>query len=176
MVQLLNNFGDSSSGIGALGFNGKDFLIQLITFVLAFLILKRYAFGPIIKLLDDRRKTIELGVRLTEDMKKEKAALDEKIEKILHDTRQKADGIIADAQDSARQAIAEAEDKAKEKAAGIVASAEDKIAQDTAQARKNLEKELVGLISEVTEAVIDEKVDSAKDTQLIERALKEQKA
>jgi F-type H+-transporting ATPase subunit b len=176
MVQLITNFGDSSSGIGALGFNGKDFIIQLITFVLAFFILRRYAFGPIIKLLDERRKTIEQGVKLTEDMKKEKAALDERIEKTLHETRQKADGIIAGAQDTARQTLQEAEDKAKEKAAGIMSSAEEKIAQDTAQSRKNLEKELVGLISEVTEAVIDEKVDSAKDTQLIEKALKQQKA
>ena len=39
-----------------------------------------------------------------------------------------------------------------------------------------LEKELVGLISDATEAIIEEKVDARKDAQIIERALKGQRA
>ena len=41
----------SSSGLGALGFSLSSFLIQLGSFLIVFLILKRYAFKPIIKLL-----------------------------------------------------------------------------------------------------------------------------
>ena len=38
-----------------LGVDGKAFVIQLITFVLAYLVLRRYAFGPILKVLRERR-------------------------------------------------------------------------------------------------------------------------
>ena len=174
---LLTNFAsESASGIGALGVDGKAFIIQLITFLLAFLILKRFAFKPIAKVMNERRETIENGVKLGEKMKKEEAKLEDKIAKILADTRLEADGILADAKEAARQTVREAEDKAKEKAAQVVAEAESRIEQDTARARKQLEKELVGLVSDATEAIIGEKVDAKKDAQLIERALKEQGA
>ena len=68
MLNTLTNFGDSSSGLGALGLDGRALIIQLITFVLALLILKRYAFKPISKVLNERRELIESGVKLGEEM------------------------------------------------------------------------------------------------------------
>lgn len=178
MLPTLTTFAAESSGSGlsALGVDGRAFLIQLITFVLVFWVLKRYAFAPILKVLQERRETIESGVKLGEEMQRERAKLDNEIEKKLHEARQEADEIIAGANDTSRQAIREAEDKAREKAAGILESAEARIAQETARARKQLEKEVVGLISEATEAIIEEKVDAKKDAALIERALKESRA
>jgi len=173
LIAHITQFADSSSGIGALGIDGKAFVIQLITFLLAFWVLKRYAFGPIIKIMNERRATIERGVKLGEQMVKEKAELEAKVEQQLHEARQQADTIIAGAQDTARQTVREAEDKARDKAAIILTEADSRIAQDAARARQALEKEVVGLISEATEAIIDEKVDAKKDAALIDRALKE---
>jgi F-type H+-transporting ATPase subunit b len=166
-------FAESSSGLGALGFDAQAFVIQVITFILAYLVLRRYAFGPITKMLRERRETIESGVKLGEQMRQEKAELESKVEDTLHEARQQADDIIAGAQDSGRQAVREAEEKAKAKAEGIVAEAESRIAQDTNRARKQLEKEIVGLVADATETVIHEKVDKKKDAELIERSLKE---
>jgi len=166
----------STSGIGALGFNGTSFLIQLITFILAFLVLKRYAFGPIIKVLNERHKVIDEGVKLGEKMKEDEAKLEAEVEKTLHETRAKADDILASAQESARQAIRSAEEQAKAKADNILDAAENRIVQETAQARTKLEKEIVGLVADVSEAIIKEKVDVKKDAELIDSALKEQRA
>ena len=163
---------NEATGLAALGVDPKAFVIQLITFVLAFFILKRFAFGPIVKVLNERREIIESGVALGEEMQKERAKLDDQVEDTLHEARQKADSIISSAQDTGAQAIREAEEKAKDKAAAVMTDAENKIKQDTARARKGLEKELVSLISETTEAIIGEKVDAKKDAVLIENALK----
>jgi F-type H+-transporting ATPase subunit b len=163
----------SESGLAALGVDPKAFLIQLITFGLVFWVLKRYAFEPILKTLHERREIIENGVKLGEQMQKEKADFESKLEKLLTDARAQADGIISSAQDAGRVTVREAEDKAKQKAAGILAEGERRIEQETARVRKQLEKELATLVAEATEAVIDEKLDSAKDAQLIERALKD---
>jgi F-type H+-transporting ATPase subunit b len=176
LINALTQFGDSTSGLGALGVDGKAFIIQLITFVLAFFVLKRYAFKPITKMLDERHKTIEAGVSLGEKMKRDQVALEAKVAETLAEARKEADGIIANAQDAGRQAVREAEDKAREKATSILTEAEARIATDTARARKKLEGELVGLISDATEAIIGEKVDAKKDAQLIDRALKGQNA
>ncbi len=174
-MQPMTHFAaESSSGIGALGFDGKAFLIQLFTFVLAFLVLKRYVFKPILNVMEERRKTIEEGVKLGELMRREQAAFEDKMAELLKEARQQADGIVGTAQDDARQTIREAEDKARAKAAVILAEAESRIETDIVRARQKLKGELVSLVSEATEAIIDEKIDPHKDTQLIEKALKRQ--
>lgn len=175
MFALITQFGDSSSGIGALGLDGKALIIQLISFVLAFLVLKKWAFGPIVRMMEQRRKTIDDGVKLGEQMKRDKAALDATVEETLQKARKQADTIIAEAHDTSRETVREAETQARDKAAGILKEAEERITTETKRARKKLEGELVGLISDATEAIIGEKVDAKKDAQLIDRALKEQK-
>jgi F-type H+-transporting ATPase subunit b len=178
MIQFVTQFAadESSSGIGALGLNLTSLIIQLVTFVLAFLVLRQFAFKPIGKVLRERREVIESGVSLGEEMKKERAELDKKISDELHAARLKADGIVAEAHDAGRAAIAEAETKARDKAEGIINDAKSRGEQDVQQMRKDLEKELVGLVSDATEAIIDEKVDAAKDAALIDKALLMQRA
>lgn len=172
MIAPLTNLATESSGIGSLGFDGKAFLIQLITFGLAYLVLRHFAFGPILKVLRERRETIESGVKLGEEMQRQRAKLEQQIEDTLHKARQEADEIISVAQDTARQSVRDAEEKARQKSASILKEADDRIVQDMARARQNLKNELVELVTEATETIIDEKVDAKKDASLIERALK----
>jgi F-type H+-transporting ATPase subunit b len=173
VTQALTQFADSSSGLASLGIDGKALIIQLVTFLLAFWVLQHWAFKPIVRLMEQRRKTIEDGVSLGEQMKKEKAELEAKVASELASARTKADGIVAAAEDAGRDAIREAEGKAHDKAEGIIAEANERTVQDVARARKQLESELVGLISDATEAIIDEKVDGQKDASLIDKALRE---
>jgi len=171
-LDIVRHFGDSSTGIGALGFSGSAFLIQLITFILAYFVLRRYAFGPILEAMRRRKETIDQGVQLGEQMKKEKAELEAKVDSELHAARVEADKILGEAHTSGRQAIQAAEEAARIKADGILASADDRIKQDTALASKRLKNELSGLVGEATEAIIHEKLDVKKDASLIDRALK----
>jgi len=60
---------ETSSGIGALGVDGRALVIQLVTFALAYWVLRRFAFKPILKVLQDRRDLIESGVQIGEQMK-----------------------------------------------------------------------------------------------------------
>lgn len=169
---LVTQFGDSSSGIGALGLNLSSFLIQLGTFIIAFLVLRKWAFKPILKVLNERRETIEKGVSLGEQMQKDQAEMETKVAEALRAARVEADKIIADASERGRQAVAEAEAKAKEKAEAIIASGQERINQDVKLARDRLEKEMAGLVAEATEAVTGEKIDAKKDAGLIDKALK----
>lgn len=179
MTPLVTTFAseaESASGLGTLGISLSSFLIQLVTFVLAYLVLRKWAFGPILAVLNRRRETIESGVKLGEEMRKEKAALDKKVASELQAARTKADGILAEADATARDTIREAEEKAQEKAAVIVEEGKARGEQEVARARKELESELVSLISDATETIIGEKVDAKKDSALIDRALKESRA
>lgn len=177
MLIAFNGFGDvSASGLGALGVNWQSFIIQIITFVIVFLVLKRFAFKPILRIMSERKNLIDNGVTLGEQMKKKSVELENEIAEKLREARNQADTIIGSAQQDARELIASAETSAKEKVEQISAEAEERIKIQTAKARKDLEKEIVGLISEATEAIIEEKVDTKKDAELIDRALHQRSA
>ncbi len=171
MVSLISQFATSSSGLGALGLNFGSFVIQLITFIIALLVLKKWAFKPIMRLMNERRETIAKGVELGEQMKKDKQELDAKVETELQKARDKADAIIAAAHDSAKESIRQAEADAATRAEGIISSAKEQTKQDIENAKKKLESEIVGMVAAATEVLTREKVDTKKDAGLIARAL-----
>lgn len=166
----------SASGISALGVSPSAFIIQLLTFVIVFLLLKRFAFGPITKLLVERRKVIDDGVRMGIKMEKMRAQLDEEITKTLKDARHEADQIIGNAHKEARTIMRDAEKSAQKKIDTMLEDGELRVREEAAQARKQIEKELVGLVSEATEAVVGAKVDDKRDIELVKKALKGQQA
>ena len=165
---------EASSG-GILGFSVGAFLIQLITFIFVFMVLKRFAFKPIVNLLEKRRQIIEDGVLLGEKMEKRQAELEGEADKITREARHDADRIIANAHKESREVIRDAEQSAKVKADAVMKEADARIDEDAERARRSLEKDLIGLVSEATEAVVHEKVNAGKDAEIVAAALKGQK-
>ncbi len=158
-----------------LGLSLNAFIIQLITFIFVFLVLKKFAFKPIVAMLEKRRQTIEDGITLGEKMEKEKAKLDETAMLVIRDARLEADKIIGIAHKESREVLRAAEHDAKGRVVSIMKEANIKIDEDTERARRVLEKDLVGLVSEATEAVVNEKITSQKDTEIAKQALKGRK-
>jgi F-type H+-transporting ATPase subunit b len=170
---ILAQADSGASGIGALGISLSAFLIQLVTFVIVFFILKRFAFTPIAKVLNDRRKTIDDGVKMGEKLAEEREKLDKEVAKVMREARAEADKIIATSHKEGREVIREAEKAAARKADNIIADAEIRINEETERAKRKLEKDIVGLVSEATEAIVGEKVDTKKDAAIIDKILKD---
>ncbi len=158
-----------------LGLSINAFVIQLITFVLVFLVLKKFAFKPIVKMLEKRRQTIEDGILLGEKMEKRQAKLEDEHAAVIRDARHDADKIIAIAHKESRELIQVAEKDAKAKVAAIVKEADEKISEDAERARRGLEKDIVSLVSEATEAVVHEKVDARRDAEIVDKVLRGRK-
>ena len=167
-------FADSSSGIGALGISLSAFIVQLVTFALVFLVLRRFAFKPVIKMLQDRRKVIDDGVRMGEKLANEQAKFDSKLAETMQKAREEADHIIATGHKEAREVVREAEKTAERKAESILAEAEVRIQEETERSKRSLEKDIVGLVSEATEAIVGEKLNPKKDAEIIDKILRSQ--
>lgn len=159
-----------------LGLSASAFVIQLITFIFVFLLLKKFAFKPITKILEKRRQTIDDAVRLGRKLEKEKENLDQEVAKVMREARHEADKIIAAGHKDARQSVRDAEKSAQAKADRILADAEERIHEESEHARRSLEKDLIGLVSEATDAIVGEKVDAKKDAELVKKAMKGQKS
>ncbi len=155
-----------------LGLSPTAFVVQLVTFILVFMVLKKFAFNPIVKMLDKRHSVIEAGVRHGLEMEKERETLGKETEKIIREARHAADDIIGDAQKEAREIVRDAEKSAHKKSEIMLKDAEARINEEADQARRRVEKDIAHLVSEATEAVVEEKVDAKKDSALIDRAIK----
>lgn len=178
MEQFLTQFAATESataeagGLTVLGINPVAFLLQLITFAILFFILKRFAFKTIIKMLEERRSTIDKGVDLGREMEAQKQQLDERINQAMHEARNEADKIIAAAHHESGVIIKQAEETATRKTDVMLVDAHAKIGEDIERARAGLEKDMRLLVAEATEAIIGEKLDAQKDASLMERALR----
>lgn len=173
VLQIMASTGGETSGIGALGIDPLAILAQAGTFLVLFFVLKKFALNGIVETLEKRRKIIDKGVKLGQDMEIEKAKLDEKVEVVLRKAREEADTIVAQAHEESSTIVKGAETQALKKVDTMIADAHTRIESDIKQARKDLEKETVRLIATATEVIIKEKLDSSKDAKLIDRALQE---
>lgn len=163
----------SPQGIAALGLDPWGFLAQAVTFLVLLWCIKKFALTKIVAVLEERRKTIDQGVRLGLEMQKEKVALDEKVEELLHKARQEADSILADSHEEARAIIHQAEEAASQKASIMLNEAHSQLAEDVKRARAALKQETVTLVGQATSILLAEKLDAKKDAHIIERALEE---
>ena len=165
--------GASETGAAVLGIDPLAIALQAGTFLVLFVIIRKFALAKIVDTLESRRTTIEEGLKNAEDIEVQKAELEKKNEKALADARSEADGIIGKSHEEAGAIVAEAQARASEQAQDIVAKAKAQAEAEAEKVRLQLKSEMLGLVSEATETVLEEKMTDAKDQQLIERALKQ---
>lgn len=176
IAELLNIFAASAEetkGIGALGLDPLAILAQAFTFLVLFVVIKKFALTKIVKTLEERRKTIDRGLHLTSELDQMKEDLDARVEKALQQARQQADVILTEAKVESGEIIKAGEEAATRKADAILVTAEGKIARDIEAARDGLRNEVAGLVVEVSEAVLREKVTNSRDRELVETYVKE---
>jgi F-type H+-transporting ATPase subunit b len=160
-----------TGGISALGLDPLAVVAQAVTFLLLFWVVKKFALDKIVASLEERRKTIDQGVRLGLEMQTEKANLDSQVEATLQKARANADVVLADAQREAGTIIKQAEESARLRTDTMLLDAQAHIDDEVTKAKRGLESEMVRLVAEATEIIISEKLDAKKDQSLIERVL-----
>lgn len=162
---------EPAGGIGAIGVDPKALAFQLINFAILLFILKKVAYKPILKVLNDRHKKIADSLKHAEeiDRAREEMALEQT--RLIKEARDEADTILNRARTEAAESIKDAEVKAGAKSEQILTDAQARIESDVAAAKQTLKKELAGLVVSATGAIIDEKLDVDKDHALLDKAL-----
>lgn len=165
----------SAGLLQALGIDGKLLLQQAVAFLILVAILKKFVYPVLIKSIDDRRKAIEAGALEAKKAQELLEQTESKVADMLKEARGNADDLMKRAQTEAAGIVGDAEDKAKTRAEQIVKDAHSQLEADIAKARQTLKRDTVQLVAQATERIIHEKVDSRKDTELIDRALSKER-
>ena len=126
----------------------------LLAFIIVFLILKKFAWKPILKSLGEREDNIANSIASAEKIKLEMAQFKNDNETLLVKAREERAQMLKEAKDIKDKMILDAKDQAKEAGAKIVADAHASINQQKMAAITDLKNQVGKLVIEVSEKVL----------------------
>jgi F-type H+-transporting ATPase subunit b len=135
------------------GFHWPIFWAQVGSFVIVALLLKKFAYGPIVKVLEERRNTIEQGLANAEKIKAELASTEAARKQVLEQANAQANKLIEEARAAAARVQEQETQKAIATAEQIIAKAREAAAADHARMMADLRKEVGRLVVETTAKV-----------------------
>ena len=133
---------------------------MIISFGIVFLILKKFAWKPILNTLKERDNSIAEALNAAQRAKDEMASLKSSNEKILNDAKLERDSLLKEAREMREAMINEAKGKASAEAEKIVASARETIQNEKMAAITELKNQVATLSIEVAGKVLRQSLAS----------------
>jgi F-type H+-transporting ATPase subunit b len=143
----------------------------IVAFLITLFVLKRYAFGPIQKMLDDRREHIRRSIEEADNARDEARKLLEEHRALIGQARGDAEGIIAEARktrDSMEQRMREETEAERQRR---LEETRREIDAETQRALERIRSEVADLTLEATSIVVGKKLDADRDRELIAEAI-----
>ena len=147
-----------------------------VVFTLLVLLLKKFAWKPILSAVDERNKSIKDSLAQAEKARSEMSELTANNEKIIAQAKVDRDIILKEARDMKNEIISEAKDKAIIEAEKLVSTAKEQILNEKMKAITELKNHVADLSIEMAEKILSSELsDVAKQKELVKKALKESK-
>lgn len=145
-----------------------------IIFTLLLIVLKKFAWKPILNAVDERNKSIEEALKAADKAKEEMALLNADNERILQEARIERDTLLKEAREMKNNIINEAKEKASTEADKILISAKEQISNEKMKAIIELKNTVADLSINMATMVIKSELKNVdKQKQLVSEALKE---
>src|SRR5918996_4730366 len=155
------------------GWNWKLFLSQVISFCIVAYLLQRFAYKPILAVLEERRRKIEEGQINAEKIKKELAEAEKRYQGIVTKANADAQKMIDEARESAAHLSERKQQEAITTAEQIIAKAREAAAIEHDRTMESLKRELGRLVVETTAKVTGKVLTPEDQRRLQEEAARE---
>ena len=164
---------DSSSGNFLVSPSLGVMIWTLVAFIVALLLLRKFAFPPISEALEKRQKAIDESIDHAQRTREEADQLLAEYRERLAEARAQSDEIVARARQTADSHEREAHERANEIAEEAARRAERDIDAATKRALQEIRKEVADLTILATEKVTRKTLDDTDQRRLVEEALGE---
>ncbi|MFB0938226.1 MAG: F0F1 ATP synthase subunit B [Urechidicola sp.] len=150
------------------------FFWQSLLFIALLLLLRKFAWKPILNAVNEREEGIREALTSAENARKEMQNLNADNEKLVKQARAERDAMMKDAREIKESMLTEAKDEAKAEAGKIIASAQATIQSEKQAAIAEIKSQVAELSIGIAEKVVKKELANDKDqSQLIEQLLKE---
>ena len=138
------------------------------------MLLKKYAWKPILNGLKQREDNIESALRSAKEAKEEMARLKANNEDLLKEARNERDLMLKEAKEIKDKLVSTAESEARVKADAIVAKAMEDIELEKKAAVNELKNQVAAFSLEIAEKVVRQKLgDQKAQSDLVDSLVKE---
>ena len=146
-----------------------DFILIAGSFLLLIFLVKKYAWGNISSILDERTVKISSDIDGAEEARKKAEELASKREAELAGSRSEAKTIIENAKETAEKSRADILAEAKLEAGRLKEKANQEIAQNKAEALQSVKGDVADLTISLAEKILSKNLDSQAHKELIDQ-------
>ena len=145
-----------------------------VVFVLLLVLLKKFAWKPILDAVDERNESIDNALKAADKAKEEIASLNADNKRIIIEAKKQRDLLLKEGREIKLSIITEAKEQANVEADKILTSAKDQISTEKMKALTELKNQVASLSIDMATMVIKSELkDADKQKQLVSQALKE---
>lgn len=150
------------------------FFWQLLIFVILILVLRKFAWKPILNAVNDREEGIKDALDSAEKAKLEMANLKADNEKLLQEARNERDSMMKEAREIKTKMIADAKEEAQAEANKMITQAQSAIESEKKSAMAELKSHVAELSVEIAEKVVKKELSSKNEQlELVDNMLSE---
>tara|TARA_B100000809_G_C15084658_1_gene510962 strand:+ start:174 stop:668 length:495 start_codon:yes stop_codon:yes gene_type:complete len=147
-----------------------------ITFLFLLLILRKFAWKPILGAVSEREEGIKDALASAENARKEMENLTADNERILKEARLERETMLKEAREIKAKMISDAKEEAQEQANKMIVQAQLAIESEKKSAMAELKNHVAGLSIEIAEKVVRQELsDKGRQLELVESMLGEAK-
>src|SRR5438477_946810 len=155
------------------GWNWKLFLSQVISFCIVAFLLRRFAYKPILAVLEDRRRKVEEGQLNAEKIRKQLAEAEKRYQEIVAKANADAQRMIDEARESSAHVAERKQQEAITAAEQILAKAKEAAALEHERQMQTLKRELGRLVVDTTAKVTGKVLTPEDQKRLQEEAARQ---
>ena len=156
-----------------LGVNPWTALFTLLNFIALFLVLKKFLWGPVMKMIADRQKEIDDLYADADEAKKQARQLQTAYEEKLAVAQQTGDQIVKDAVARGQHREEEILRQATSEADAIRRKAQEDIVRDKKKAVDEAKGEIAGLALDIAGKVVGQTMDENAHAELVDRFIEQ---
>lgn len=159
--------------IDTFGVTWPKFLAQVFLFIVVYVILSKFAFGPVLAMLNERRNRIEEGQLNAEKIKKQLVESELRYQEALRRANDEATRLIEEARASSEAITQRQLQQAIKDAEGIIVKANESIASERNKMVAEVKKEMVNLVVHTTAKVAGKVLTSDDQKRLSDETTRE---
>ncbi len=165
LAGIVNDLADSARETGkAFGWHKELFFAQVVSFCIVAFLLHRFAYKPILKVLEERKQRIAESLANVERIKAELARTESARQEILNQANLHANRLIEEARAAAARVLETETQKSIAAAEQIIAKAREAAIADHARMMAELKREVGRLVVQTT-AKVTGKILTVEDQQ-----------
>lgn len=139
------------------------FFWNALAFIIVLILLRLFAWKPILKALHDREDKIESAIQSSRKIEEEIVTLKAQNQQQLKVVAEERQKILAEAKEIANTMIQEAKKKAKKEADQIIVDAQSMIESQKNKMINEAKKEITSLVIAVSEKVLEKTLEKKKE-------------